>query len=90
MTLAEGKEYIYSGWRASGITDAVQMSKVNLPPTDLFNDLNPQLPSKKETQEFNSVIVIPEEQNGLRCSSDDDSEWEYDERSAFDAFIVDE
>ena len=80
-------------------TDVVQMVKVNLPPFDPFNDLDPLLPSIHETQEFDSVIAMPEEQNGLRCgssddeydeSSNDDSEWEYNERSAFDAFIVDE
>ena len=80
-------------------TDAVQMVRVNLPPIDPFNDLDPLLPLTHETQEFDLVIAIPEEQNGLRCgsrhdeydkSSDDDSEWEYNERSAFDAFIVDE
>ena len=74
------------------------MGKANLLPIDHFNDLDPLLPSTQETQEFDSVIAIPEEQNELRSScddeydesSDDDSEWEYDERSAFDAFIIDE
>ena len=40
------------------------------------------------------MIAIPDEQNGLRSnsfeedsqSSDEDSEWEYDERSAFDLY----
>ena len=27
MTTEEGKKYIYSGWRASGITDAIRMGK---------------------------------------------------------------
>ena len=39
MTLAEGKKYIYSEWRASGITDAVQVDVANLLPIDPFNDL---------------------------------------------------
>ena len=92
MTLAEGKKYIDGGWRASGITGAVQMGTANLPLIDPFNDLDPLLPPTQEIQEFDSVIAIPAEQNGLRCSSDDeydepsdnDSEWEYDDRSAFD------
>ena len=57
---------------------------MNLAPTDPFNYLDLLLPSRQETQEFNSVIAIPEEQNVLRCSSVDkydessygDSEWE--------------
>ena len=60
MTLAEGKKYIYSEWRASGITDAVQVDVANLLPIDLFNDLGPLLPSRHETEEFDSVIAIPE------------------------------
>ena len=42
-------------------TDAVQMVRVNLPPIDPFNDLDPLLPLTHETQEFDSVIAIPEE-----------------------------
>ena len=57
---------------------------MNLPPTDPSKDLDPLLPSRQETQEFDSVIAIPEEQNELRSSSvdkydqssDDNSEWE--------------
>ena len=57
---------------------------MNLAPTDPFNYLDLLLPSRQETQEFNSVIAIPEEQDVLRCSSVDkydessydDSEWE--------------
>ena len=60
MTLAEGKKYIYSEWRASGITDAVQVDVANLLPIDLFNDLGPLLPSRQETEEFDSVIAVPE------------------------------
>ena len=57
------------------------MGKANLPPIHPFNDLDPLLPSTQETQEFDSVIAIPEEQNGLRCNSDD----EYDEASDDDS-----
>ena len=36
------------------------MGNSNLPPIDLFNDLDPLLPPTQETQEFNSVVAIPE------------------------------
>ena len=52
--------HIYSGRRGCGITEAVQMGKANLPPTDPFNDLDPLVPSTQETQEFNSVIAVQE------------------------------
>ena len=98
MISGDRQKYINSGWRAFGITDTVKMGKANLPPIDIFNDVEPLLRSTQQTQESDSVIAIPEEQNGLRCSSDDeydessddDSEWDYAGRSAFDAFIVDE
>ena len=97
MTSAEGKKYIHSGWRASGITDAIKMGKANLPPIDPFNDLDQLLPLTDETLEIDSVIAITKEQNGLRSSSDheydissdSDSKWECgDKRSAFDAFTL--
>ena len=94
MASSEGKKYIESGWKTSGITDAISMGKENLPPIDPFNDLDPLLPSIEESEENVSVIAIPDEQNGIRSnsyeedsqSSDEDSEWEYDERSAFDLY----
>ena len=81
MTSSEEKKYIYSEWGVSGVTDAVQMGKANLPPIDPFNDLDPLPLSTQETQEFDSLIVISEEQNGLRDSSDG----EYDESSDDDS-----
>ena len=87
MTSAKGKKYIHSGWRASGITDAIKMGKANFPPIDPFNDLDPLLLLTEETPEIDSVIAITEEQNGLRSnsdheydiSSDSDSDWRYDD-----------
>ena len=70
MTSAEGKKYIYSGWRASGITDAIKIGKANFPPTDPFNDLDSLLPLTEETPEIDSVTPIIEEQNRLTSSSD--------------------
>ena len=81
LTLAEGKKYICSGWKTSVILDAVQMGKANFPSISPFNDLDSLLPSTQKTQESDSVIALPQEQNGLRCSSDD----EYDELSDGDS-----
>ena len=61
MTSSEGKKYIESGWRTSGITDAISMGKENLPPIDPFNDLDPLLPSIEESEENVSLIAIPDE-----------------------------
>ena len=70
------------------------MGKANLPSIDPFDDLDPLLPSTEELEENVTMIAIPAEQNGESksddenaSSSDEDSEWEYDEeRSAFDVF----
>lgn len=92
MTSDEGKKYIESGWRASGIADAIKMGKANLPSIDPFDDLDPLLPSTEESGENFTLIAISAEQNGEsksddeNDSSEEDSEWEYDEHSAFDVF----
>lgn len=94
MTSDSGKKYIDSGWRAAGITDAIEMGKENLPPIDPFHDLDPLLPSAEATQAIESMIAIPEEQNGrdndeecnFSSDEDSDSEWEDGERNAFDVF----
>ena len=88
MISAERKKCICGGWRPSGITNALHMGKVNLPLIDALKDLDPLLPSTEETQEFDSVIAIPEEQNGLRCGSDDEYDESGNKKSAFDTFIV--
>ena len=71
MTNQEEKKYIYSGWRASEITDAIRMGKSNLPPIDPFSDLDPMLPSGEESHDSNSVIAISKEQNGVRNEDDE-------------------
>ena len=71
MTTEEGKKYIYSRWRASGITDAIRMGKSNLPPIDHFHDLDLMLPSGEESHDSSSVIAISEEQNGVRNEHDE-------------------
>ena len=55
------------------------MGEASLLPIEPFNDLDIFFPLTQETQEFDSVIDIPEEQNGFRCSSND----EYD-KSRYD------
>ena len=70
------------------------MSKANLTHINPFHDLDLLLPSAETTQVIESMIAIPEEQNArdndddeeCNFSSDEDSEWEYDERNAFDVF----
>ena len=60
MTTEEGKKYINSERRASGITDVIRMGKSNLPLIDPFNDLDPMLPSGEESHDSNSGIAISE------------------------------
>ena len=43
MTTEDGKWVIMSGWRATGIADAVQLGVKNLPCIDPFNDIDPML-----------------------------------------------
>ena len=72
------------------ITSDLDFFAANLPPVDPFDDLDPLLLPTLESDENGSMIAISEEQKGQHRSddesSDEDSEREYEERTAFDVF----
>lgn len=43
MAAIKGKHIIESGWRVTGITDAICLGSKNLPATDPFHDIDPLL-----------------------------------------------
>lgn len=101
MTTSKGKSIIESGWRAAGITDAIQLGSKNLPPIDPFQEIDPLCESSPvENQQLQSVcgLTLEEKQIGYSERTDDDEnddsgEDDEDEdcdfvweRSAFDAF----
>lgn len=101
MTTSKGKSIIESGWRAAGITDAIQLGSKNLPPIDPFQEIDPLCESSPvENQQLQSVCVLTLEEKQIGYSeradddeNDDSGEDDEDEdcdfvweRSAFDAF----
>ena len=50
MTNSQGKEIIMSGWKASGIIEAIKKESAKLPSLDPFNDLDPLLTESPNTE----------------------------------------
>lgn len=99
MTKSDGRNTIISGWKASGITGAVEKGLVGLDCLDPFNDIDPMLDFTVNNDGVRGITTLSEEELGIRYSKktnddddDSDSEWECEEmeRNAFDAFIIDE
>ena len=90
MTTSKGKEIIDSGWKVTGISDAVKLGSSKLPPIDPFHEIDPMLGDESEssnchllalcdvtTQEFELLCgkqLVPENDDAV---TDDktDSEW---------------
>jgi len=92
MTTGDGKKNIMSGWRASGIEDAVKLGSNNLPTVDPFSDLDPMLDgSISKGQNLNALCHMSEDEIASEYSQveneddiDSEDEWEMS-RGAFDA-----
>ena len=84
MTSEDGKRVIMSGWRATGIADAVQLGTKNLPCIDPFNDIDPMLTAHTtEATNLEAMCNITEAERAIgnmRIDEDNDSEdeWEKD------------
>ena len=50
MTTSQGKEIIMSGWKASGIIEAIEKESAKLPSLDPFNELDPLLTESPNTE----------------------------------------
>ena len=50
MTTSQGKEIIMSGWKASGIIEAIKKESAKLPSLDPFNELDPLLTESPNTE----------------------------------------
>ena len=59
MTSHKGKEIIASGWRASGISDALKLWKAGIPSIDPFHDLYPVMSSRASSTRNTSSLQHP-------------------------------
>ena len=87
MTTSKGKEIINSGWKAAGISDALELGSNKMPSIDPFDDIDPMLSHGNEQSDdchLLAVCDVSAEQFEELCGrkiqeSDDDtddSEWE--------------
>ena len=65
MTSHKGKEIIASGWRASGISDALKLGTAGIQSIDPFHDLDPLMSQEQAQQETHLLCNIPEEERVL-------------------------
>ena len=101
MTSIKGIDIIKSGWRAAGITDAINLGLQNLPSIDPFDDIDPMLNpivdiADQNNQVIKAVANLTVDELTLVVSNEptsdndsDDSDWEdpaNEERGAFDIF----
>ena len=92
FTSSKGKDIIISGWRASGILDALKLGSVGLPSIDPFDDIDPLVSQEHIHGEIQTIHQVPKEERVLGFTrqddnSDSDSDWEMgDGPVAFDMF----
>ena len=80
LTTIRGKDVILSGWRATGLTEAINNGSNSLL-LDQFADIDPLDFDDESDEENDEVVVGSAEEYGdfdKRCD-DSDSEWEYEE-----------
>ena len=87
MTTSKGKEIIDNGWKAAGISDALELGSSKMPSIDPFHDIDPMLSDDIEQPDDCHLLAICDvtvEEFDLLCGSriqdsddeTDDSEWE--------------
>ena len=71
MTTGKGRDIIISGWKASGIFDAVQFGSRKLPSLDPFHDIDPMLDDVEVNSNQLSLCTMAEEQLTIVRSMDE-------------------
>ena len=89
MSSPEGKVVIASGWRKSGILDAVEMGLSKLPVLDPFNDICHLVDASLPNETLSLASLFPQELESYRTKitdeiDDDESEWEVDDEAEED------
>ena len=74
MTISQGKEIIMSGWKASGIIEAIKKRSARLPSLDPFNDLDPLLTQSPNIEECFDISEWDEDQILAFATRDEETE----------------
>ena len=83
MTNSQGKEIIMSGWKASGIIEAIKKGTVRLPNLDPFNDLDPLLTESPNTEECFDISELDEDQILAFATGDEENESDDEEEDLY-------
>ena len=91
MTTENGKQVILSGWRTTGILDAVKLGVAKLPCLDPFADIDPPIEDTVLSMGANlqTISTITEEERGIaysRENMENDSDEEYWEQEGSEGF----
>lgn len=93
MTTSKGREIIDSGWKASGISDAIELGSEKMPSIDPFKDIDPMLSENTEPDNNSHLLAVCDvtveefellcggkiQRNDAESGEDTDSEWEVEE-----------
>ena len=74
MTISQGKEIIMSGWKASGIIEAIKKRSARFPSLDPFNDLDPLLTQSPNIEECFDISEWDEDQILAFATWDEETE----------------
>ena len=75
MSNPEGNVVIASGWRKSGILDAVDMGLSKLPVLDPFNDICPLVDASLPKETLSLASLFPHELESHRTKITDEIDW---------------
>ena len=93
MTTSKGREIIDSGWKASGISDAIKLGSEKMPSIDPFIIIDPMLSENTEPDNNSHLLAVCDvtveefellcggkiQRNDGEIGEDTDSEWEVEE-----------
>ena len=89
----EGRNNVLSGWRASGIADAVRLGLSKLSFIDPFDDIDAMMEVPNTDDNIRSVCDLTAHEVGIGYSRDDSNsedeenyQWQCDDREADDVF----
>ena len=79
MTNSQGKEIIMSGWKASGIIEAIKKGLARLPSLDPFNHLDLLLTESPNAEECFDISELDEDQILAFATRDEENESDEEE-----------
>ena len=83
MTTSQGKEVIMSGWKASGIIEAIKKRSARLQSLDPFIDLDSLLTESPNIEECSDISELDEDQILAFATRDEENEIDEEEEDLY-------